>query len=139
MFLPLVLVAISFLDKLIVYDNENQKIGWTIANCKDPPQSQCHSLIINWCHIVSYILFVNLLKYSNQRLVYMYCQNLPRSGVATFGTLCISGYLCHCLHQQLNKVFGIYEFTLTMFVSILSLFKNHATKSQCKIKQEPLI
>ncbi|PWA38667.1 aspartic peptidase A1 family [Artemisia annua] len=39
--------AISFLDKLIIYDNENQKIGWTIANCKDPPQSQCHSLVIN--------------------------------------------------------------------------------------------
>ncbi|GKC40787.1 ketol-acid reductoisomerase, chloroplastic-like protein, partial [Tanacetum coccineum] len=29
--------AISFLDKLIIYDNENQKIGWTTANCKDPP------------------------------------------------------------------------------------------------------
>ncbi|PWA40649.1 aspartic peptidase A1 family [Artemisia annua] len=41
------IAAISFHDKLIIYDNENQKIGWTIANCKDPPQSQCHSLVIN--------------------------------------------------------------------------------------------
>ncbi|GJW12097.1 ketol-acid reductoisomerase, chloroplastic-like protein [Tanacetum coccineum] len=35
--------AISFLDKLIIYDNENQKIGLTTANCKDPPpQSKCY-------------------------------------------------------------------------------------------------
>nr|GEX16837.1 aspartic peptidase [Tanacetum cinerariifolium]GEX16838.1 aspartic peptidase [Tanacetum cinerariifolium] len=34
--------AISFFDKLVIYDNENQKIGWTTANCKDPPQSECH-------------------------------------------------------------------------------------------------
>ncbi|PWA54783.1 Aspartic peptidase [Artemisia annua] len=39
--------AISFQDKLIIYDNENQKIGWTTANCNDPPQSQCHSILKN--------------------------------------------------------------------------------------------
>nr|GEY89159.1 reverse transcriptase domain-containing protein [Tanacetum cinerariifolium] len=36
--------AVSFQDKLIIYDNENQRIGWTTANCNDHPQSQGHPI-----------------------------------------------------------------------------------------------
>ncbi|GJZ60766.1 putative reverse transcriptase domain-containing protein [Tanacetum coccineum] len=77
--------AISFLDKLIIYDNENQKIGWTTANCKDPPQSKS----------------------------YMYSQT--NQGLGSSLSAHYASVVIYVIVYSSNDVFGTYEFTFTKF------------------------